>query len=198
MTAELEIREGGRGTIDGLRSPVPIAGLLPGIYQDDEFTRQFTGGLDDVLAPIFATLDCLDTYVDPWLAPEDFLEWLASWVGVVIDEGWPLDRSRAFIANIAELYRWRGTIRGLTAELAIYTGGDVEIAESGGAAWSLTPGTDPPGDDQPRMAVRVSVDDPSSINAGTVDRMVAAAKPAHVVHVVEIAKRRKGKAGEGS
>jgi phage tail-like protein len=177
---------------------VPIAGQLPGIYQDDEFTRQFTGGMDDVLAPVFTTLDCLDTYVDPWLAPEDFLDWLAGWVGVVIDEGWPLDRSRAFIANIAELYRWRGTIRGLTAELAIYTGGDVEIAESGGAAWSLSPGTDPPGDDQPRMAVRVSVDDPSTISPATVDRMVAAAKPAHVVHVVEIAKRRKnkGKGGE--
>jgi phage tail-like protein len=185
-----------RGTIPGLRSPVPIASLLPGIYQDDLFTNQFTGGLDDVLAPVFTTLDCLETYVDPWLAPEDFLDWLAGWVGVVIDEGWPLDRSRAFIANIAELYRWRGTIRGLTAELAIYTGGDVEISESGGAAWSLTPGTDPPGDDQPRMAVRVSVDDPSTINEGTVDRMVAAAKPAHVVHVVEIAKRRKRKGGE--
>ncbi len=186
-----------RGTIDGLHSPVPIVSLLPGIYQDDLFTAEFTGGLDDVLAPVFTTLDCLDTYVDPWMAPEDFLEWLAGWVGVVIDEGWPLDRSRAFIANICELYRWRGTIRGLTAELAIYTGGDVEISESGGAAWSLTPGTDPPGDDQPRMAVRVSVDDPSTINEGTVDRMVAAAKPAHVVHVVEIAKRRKGKGGEG-
>lgn len=179
----------GRGTVPGLVSPVPIVGLLPGIYQDDEFTRQFTAGLDDVLASVFATLDCLDTYVDPWLAPEDFLEWLAGWVGVVIDEGWPLDRSRAFIANIAELYRWRGTIRGLTAELAIYTGGDVDISESGGAAWSLTPGTDPPGDDEPRMAVRVSVDDPASINERTVDRMVAAAKPAHVVHVVEIATR---------
>ena len=92
---------------------MPIASLLPGIYQDDVFTSQFTGGLDDVLAPVFATLDCLDTYVDPWLAPEDFLEWLAGWVGVVIDEGWPLERSRAFIANIVELYRWRGTIRGL-------------------------------------------------------------------------------------
>src|SRR4029078_7442547 len=66
-----------RGTIPGALSPVPIAGLLPGIYQDDLFTQQFTGGLDDVLAPVFTTLDCLDTYVDPWLAPEDFLEWLA-------------------------------------------------------------------------------------------------------------------------
>jgi len=179
-----------RGLVPGLNSPVPIVSLLPGIYQDDDFTRQFTGAFDDVLAPVFTTLDCLDAYFDPWLAPEDFLEWLAGWVGVVIDERWPLDRSRAFIANIAELYRWRGTVRGLAAELSIYTGGDVEISESGGVDWSLTPGGPLPGDDQPRMAVRVSVDDPSAISEGTVDRMVAAAKPAHVIHVVEIAARR--------
>ena len=36
-----------------------------------------------------------------------------------------------------------------------------------------------------------------AISERTVDRMVAAAKPAHVVHVVEIAKRRsRGKSGE--
>ena len=132
------------------------------------------------------------------MSPDDFLGWLAGWVGVVVDEGWPLDRSRAFIANIAELYRWRGTIRGLVAELSIYTGGDVEIAESGGSAWSLTPGTPPPGDDEPRMAVRVSVDDPSVINERTVDRMVAAAKPAHVVHVVEIVRRGPAAGRDGS
>jgi phage tail-like protein len=178
-----------RGTVDGLRSPVPIAGLLPGIYQDDLFTQEFTGGLDDVLAPVFATLDNIDAYVDPWLAPEDFLQWLAGWMGVVIDEGWPLERSRAFIANIGELYRWRGTVHGLRAELAIYTGGDVEITESGGVAWSFTPGSPLPGQPEPRVAVRVRVDDPKSVNARTVDTMVAVAKPAHVVHVVEIARR---------
>lgn len=175
--------------VDGLESPVPIVGLLPGMYQDDLFTQQFTGGLDDVLAPVFAVLDCLDAYTDPWLAPEDFLQWLAGWVGVVIDEGWPLDRSRAFIANIVELYRWRGTARGLRAELAIYTGGDVQITESGGCAWSQTPGADLPGEPEPRLAVRVRVDDPSRINARTVDRMVATAKPAHVTHVVELTGR---------
>ena len=188
-----------RGTVDGLRSPVPIVGQLPGIYQDDQFTQDFTGGLDDVLAPVFATLDNIDAYVDPWLAPEDFLQWLAGWMGVVIDEGWPLDRSRAFIASIGELYRWRGTMRGLRAELAIYTGGDVEINDSGGVAWSLTPGSPLPGQPEPRVAVRVRVDDPKAVNARTLDTMVAVAKPAHVVHVIEIAGRRPtGVAGEGA
>lgn len=184
-----------RGTVSRLGSPVPMVGLLPGIYHDDEFTAAFTGGLDDVLAPVFASLDCLDAYVDPWLAPDDFLQWLAGWTGVIIDEGWPVDRSRAFIANIAELYRWRGTVRGLRAELAIYTGGDVEITDSGDTAWSRTPGAAVPGEPEPRLAVRVRVDDPSAVSERTVNEMVAVAKPAHVVHVVEIARRRAGENG---
>ncbi|MEO6158334.1 MAG: phage tail protein [Ilumatobacteraceae bacterium] len=175
-----------RGTSEGLAAPVALVDLLPGIYQDDEFTRQFTGGFDDVLATVFATLDCLEVYVDPWLAPEDFLGWLSGWVGVTIDEGWPEDRTRALIAGIAELYRWRGTVRGLRAELEIYTGGIVDISETGGTAWSRRPGAALPGDDVPRLAVRVIVDDPARINAGTVDRMIAAAKPAHVAHLLEV------------
>ncbi len=177
-----------RGTVRSLPSPVPLISLLPGIYQEDLTTAQFTAGFDDVLAPVFATLDCLDAYVDPWLAPEDFLVWLADWVGVTIDEGWPLERTRAFIASIAEVYRWRGTVRGLRAELAIYTGGEVEITETGATMWSRTPGGMPPGDDVPRLAVRVRVRDPKAINLRTVDQMITSSKPAHVAHVVEIVK----------
>ncbi len=179
-----------RGSLPGLVSPVPIIGQLPGIYQDDLFTAEFTGGFDDVLAPIFATLDCLEAYVDPWLAPDDFLQWLATWVGVTIDEGWPIDRTRAFISSIVEFYRWRGTARGLRAELAVYTGGEVEITETGGVQWSLIPGSPLPGEDVPRIAVRIRVDDPSSVKERTIDEMIRAAKPAHVVHVVEITRKK--------
>ena len=181
----------GRGTVPGLLSPMPLIELLPGIYQEDEFTRAFTGGFDDVLSTVFATLDCLEAYVDPRLAPEDFVGWLSGWMGVTVDEGWPIERTRAFVADIAELYRWRGTVRGLCAELAIYTGGVVEINETGDVTWSLTPGSPLPGDDVPRMAVRVIVDDPAAINERTVDQMINAAKPAHVAHVLEITTRRR-------
>ena len=126
-------------------------------------------GLDDVLARV-APHWIASTRTSIRGSRRDFLEWLDGWVGVVIDEGGPLERSRAFIANIAELYRWRGTIRGLTAEWHL-TGGDVEIARARRSVvaepWHRSARRRPP-----RMAVRVSVDDPSSINAGTVDKMV--------------------------
>lgn len=178
-----------RGTIPGLASPVPLVDQLPGIYQEDEFTRRFTSGFDAVLAPIFNTLDCLDGYVDPWLCPEDFLDWLAGWVGLVLDEDWPIDRRRAFVANAVQLYRWRGTVEGLRAELAIYTGGLVEINETGGTVWSNRPGGRFPGEPVPRLAVRITVDDPSSINERRLNAMISAAKPAHVVHTAEVVGR---------
>ena len=64
---------------------------------------------DEVLAPLFTTLDCFDSYLDPELAPVDFVDWLASWVGVDIDETWTLERRRRLIQNAAVLYRIRGT-----------------------------------------------------------------------------------------
>ena len=64
---------------------------------------------DEVLAPLFTTLDCFDSYLDPDLAPHDFVDWLASWVGVDIDETWTLERRRRLIQDAVVLYRIRGT-----------------------------------------------------------------------------------------
>jgi phage tail-like protein len=175
-----------RGTVPGLPSAVPLTAMLPGIFQEDPFTVRFVGGFDDVLAPILSTLDNLTAYLDPALAPEDFLAWLAGWVGLELDESWPVERQRAAIARAAQMYRMRGTVSGLRDNLEVLTGGRAQVADSGGVAWSVTPGAAFPGQDQPRLAVRVSVADPSAVSVSAVDAVVSAAKPAHVVHRVEV------------
>lgn len=175
-----------RGTIDGLESAVPFGPTLPGIYQEDEFSMRFVGGFDDVLAPIVATLDCLVDYFDPALTATDFLEWLASWVGIEVDESWATERRRAAVATAVEMYRMRGTISGLRANLEVLSGGQVEITDSGGVAWSTSPTGPLPGQDSPRLAVRVTVPDASERTLKAIDSIVATAKPAHVVHRVEV------------
>lgn len=175
-----------RGLVPGLASPAPFIQLLPAVYQEDQFTERFVGGFDDVLAPILATLDSLVDYFDPHLAPEDFLEWLASWVGIEMEEGWPIERRRAVLASAVEMYRMRGTVAGLRANLQVLTGGRVEIADSGGVGWSKNPAAQLPGEASPRLAVRIRVHDPSTVPMDLVDAAVAAAKPAHVVHRVEV------------
>jgi phage tail-like protein len=156
------------------------------MYQEDAFAQRLMAAFDEVLAPIFTAMDCFDVYLDPWLAPEDFLDWLGGWVGLAPDGTWPADRRRAFVAEASSLHRVRGTARGLAAYLELLTGGQVEILETGGAAWSTQPGTAIPGSPGFGMLVRVHVDDPAALDLKRLDAMVAAAKPAHVEHRVEI------------
>ncbi len=176
----------GRRLLPGLETRHPISSKLPVLYQEDDFARRFTGGLDEVLAPLLCTLDNLETYFEPELAPVDFVEWLSSWVGVVLDETWGLKRQRALVSQAVELFRWRGTRRGLAALVAIYTGGEVEVTDSGGAYWSPVPNSDLPGTAGYRLKIRVVPPEGATIDLERLDRVVAAAKPAHVIHEIEV------------
>lgn len=175
-----------RGTVDDLGMPYPLRTLMPSVFQEDDFTVRWTTGLDDVLAPVVSALDCVTAYLDPATAPADFLDWLAGWFGVAPDETLPLARRRAAVTSAVDLYRMRGTPAGLRARLELLCGGRVEVTDSGGAAWSQEPNTPPPGDDVPWLHVRVfaAADDPVSERA--VDELVAADKPAHVAHQLEV------------
>lgn len=176
----------GRARIEGLPSPHPLGAMLPALYQEDDFAQRFTQALDSVLAPVFLTIECVDAYLDPWLAPGDFVEWLAGWVGVALDETWPIERQRELVARAVETYRWRGTLRGLRTLVEIYTGHQAEIVESGGVRWSPTPGADPPGSPHPLLTVRLRVPDASSLDWKRLEAVVVAAKPAHIPHVIEV------------
>jgi phage tail-like protein len=176
----------GRALVPGLPSPHPLGRSLPALYQQDEFAQRLTAALDEVVAPLFACLDSQEAYLDPHLAPEDFLHWLAGWVGLALDEEWPIERRRALVAEAAQLYRVRGTASGLRAHLELLTGGTVEIEESGGAGWSTTADTPMPGQPGFTLLARVSVDDPAHVSPARLDALVATAKPAHVVHRVEV------------
>jgi phage tail-like protein len=176
-----------RGTVAGLYSPHPLGGLMPAVFQDDNFTMRWTQALDEVLAPVPAVLDSIEAYFDPLLAPEDFLAWLAGWCGMTLDENWPLPRRRAVVSAAAELYRVRGTLAGLRRHVELVTGGRVEVADSGGVTWSATPGDPAAGPDGPSLTIRVSVTDPAELNVRALDALISAIKPAHVVHRLEVA-----------
>ena len=180
-----------------LINPHPLAETLPGVYRDawiderrrtarEPFGTRFISALDTVLAPVLATLDNLGAYLDADTTPEDFLAWLGEWVAASVDAGWPEDRRRAFVGQAAELYRRRGTAAGLRDHVQIHTGGLVEIVENGASSWSAKPDGKLPGSPEPVVVVRVTVDDPDSIDRTKLEAMVHASKPAHVVHRVEV------------
>lgn len=172
--------------IANLPTPHPIGERLPAVYLDDDFTQRFVAALDEVLAPVFLTLDSFPAYLDPRLAPEDFLPWLAGWVALTIDEGWAVQRRRELVAHAVELHRWRGTRRGLAAHVRLLTGGEVDIVDSGRCEWTDRPGEPVPGSGPPRVAVRVRVADPEAVDVAHLRAAVTEAVPAHVRVSVEI------------
>lgn len=175
-----------RGLLPGLATPHPLGASLPGIYREDDLTQRLTEAFDDVLAPVLCALDNLDSYLDPSLTPDDFLAWLAECVGLAIDPRWPLERRRALVRRAVELYRQRGTTAGLAALVVTFTGAQVEVTDTGGAAWSATPGANLPGTAAPAMHVRVLADEPAEVDLGRLGALIDSFKPAHVPHTVEV------------
>jgi phage tail-like protein len=172
-----------RSHVDGLTSPYPIGETLPAMLVEDPFTQRFCAGIDDVLAVLTSTLDNLGAYLDPWLAPEDFLAWLAEWVGVTVDPGWPLERRRAVVARAAELYAWRGTARGLADHIEAVTGTRPDIRDSGATSWSRRAGTSDAG---PAGGASVVVTVPPGVDPVRLNALVRAAVPAHVPVCLEV------------
>ncbi|MBK7823656.1 phage tail protein [Nannocystis sp.] len=60
--------------------------------------------------------------LDPAGAPDEWLPWLAGFVGLVLDDRWPAATRRAVLAEATWLFRYRGTVPGLTRFLELYLG----------------------------------------------------------------------------
>ncbi|BCJ37196.1 hypothetical protein Athai_46990 [Actinocatenispora thailandica] len=174
-----------RGTVPGLTTPYPLRAFLPSIYQDDDFTMRWVSAFDEVIAPAALSLECLESYLDPRLAPPDFLHWLADWVGAVTDETWDDRTQRDAVLAAVRIHRCRGTVAGLRMLLETATGGRVEIVDTGGVHVSSIPGAEVP-EPGGRLSIRVTLADPDSVSVPLLDALVRGAKPAHVLHELEL------------
>lgn len=174
-----------RALDDGLASPHPLGKLLPAIYQEDGFAQRFTQGLDAVLASLLSTLDNLDGYFDPDLAPRDYVDWLAGWLAIDVDEAATVESRRELLRRMPDLYRRRGTGRGLLDHIELVFGVRPEIAESGGTWWRGSRSA-PPSPSEPRLTIRVRVERPAEFDRDALDAFVEANKPAHVPHSIEV------------
>ncbi len=165
---------------------------LPALYRDDEFMGQFLLIFESVLGPIENTVANLPLYFDPRLTPEAVLPWLASWVGIALDPALPVNRRRELTARAAELYRWRGTRRGLSEYLRICTGVVPEITEHI-AGMRLDPetklgegtrlGSSGAGH---YFGVTMRARPPEKLDEKAVRAIIDAQKPAHTVYTLQI------------
>jgi phage tail-like protein len=93
---------------------------LPSIFRDppDAFVMRFLEGLEQVLDPRVAVIDCLAAYVTADLAPDNMVNEIASWLGLEPQE-LPPGTASAALANAAQFADQRGTVKGLELALRV-------------------------------------------------------------------------------
>lgn len=174
-----------RRAVPDLSSRYPLVDQLPALYAGDELAQRLTAGLDSVLAPIMSTIDNLDRYFDPRVAPEDFVSWLAYWVAIELDPAWPQPLRRAVVMRAVELHRSKGTVRGLVERLWLCAGVHARVLDGAGAVWSTRPGNALPGTATTRAVVQ-AWPGRSPVDGELVATVVSSACPVHLTCTVEV------------
>lgn len=111
---------------------------LPAIYQDDETSASF---LDRYLANVEGSFTDLEGKIaevqhlfDERSVDPAFLDWLASWFGILLDPSFDIARRRLFLRHAIDMFRHRGTLEGLirSLRLALDPAVDDSLFEIGG------------------------------------------------------------------
>jgi phage tail-like protein len=114
---------------------------LPAVYQQDpesaNFLDQFLSIFDTIREGIADQIGDIARYFDPAATPtdeggsngQDFLSWLASWLGLTLERHWPEEKRRQLLAKAHRLYALRGTAEGLRMHVELYTGVEPRILE---------------------------------------------------------------------
>jgi P2-related tail formation protein len=131
-------------------------------------------------------LDNLPAYFDVSTTPEDLLPWLARWLGIELDGGQSPDRQRELLEHASRLHGIQGTARGIELAVEAVFGVEATVQETGASAWSLDPTAPLPGQPQQAFVVTVRTGEGQVLDDRRVDALVAAMKPAHVVHRVTV------------
>jgi len=109
---------------------------LPAIYQEDPVSKEFLERFLSIFESRFhdreVQINTLSRYFDPQTTPGNFLEWLASWLNLALEEEWEEEKKKQLIEEAYGIYKQKGTPGGLSRFIAIYTGEAPFILEHAG------------------------------------------------------------------
>ena len=190
--------------------------LLPRVYRRDpeaeSFLSHFLSLFERKLTGVEDRYEAFAIALNPAASPSTVVDWLASLVDLAFDPSWSLQRKRALLENIVDLYRMRGTIAGIERYVEIYTGVRPQILEGFlerpiqspalgvtglclGANTLLTPPSNSATSEElldllfaHRFTVFVYSSDEceDSVLLSVVDRIVATSKPAHTAYALRL------------
>ncbi len=99
---------------------------LPAVYRDnpeaEDFTERFLSLFDAVIGDLDRAIERSPALLDSGGVPDDVLPWLGSFLDLVFDPAWKPELRREVMRALPELYRRRGTIKGLTDTVKIIFG----------------------------------------------------------------------------
>lgn len=96
--------------------------FLPTVYQEVDFIHHFIKIFEQAFDPVVNSFNSMWANLDPLTAPQSLMPFLAHWVDWPMDSQLGLFQQRKLIKHAVELYRWRGTRKGLRFYLHLYTG----------------------------------------------------------------------------
>jgi phage tail-like protein len=96
--------------------------FLPIVYQEVDYIQRFIKIFEQAFEPVVNSYISMWAHLDPLTAPQALLPFLAHWVDWSIDGQLDLTHQRRLIRRAVEIYRCRGTRKGLRFYLHLYTG----------------------------------------------------------------------------
>jgi phage tail-like protein len=99
-----------------------------------DFLQRFLCLFESVLTPLEDRVAASYMLTNPRSAPSEALDWLGQWIGLSGDADLSEDQKRLYIRYATDLYRKRGTLKGLELALDLMTGnmvsrGDIVLLE---------------------------------------------------------------------
>lgn len=96
---------------------------LPDVYQEDpdsaHFLDRYLANPEGLLTGIEERIAGAEALFDERLLDREYLDWLAGWLGTVLDPAFDETRRRLFLRHAVTLYRERGTLPGLVRALRL-------------------------------------------------------------------------------
>ncbi len=179
-------------------SRIRLLDYLPALYREDanendpSFTQRFLSVFEEAFNGFERLLEESSLALNTDFAPSEFLPWLAECAGLTLEAGFPESKKRRLLNEAAQLYRMRGTRRGLSRYLEIYTGVKPQIFDRPHKGLRL--GCGMTFGQSPRLGhlaahtflVVLTVPRSASIDTGILRRIIEAQKPAHTAYDLRV------------
>jgi phage tail-like protein len=105
---------------------------LPRAMATDLVLHELVSAFEQVHDTVRERIDAIEYQVDTGLASPEMLQFLGSWLGVMLEPTDPAEYRRSMVREVGKLLGWRGTRFGVEALLAAATGARVTVVDAGG------------------------------------------------------------------